>query len=208
MSEDIRDRLCRWGRSLFERGLTGGSSGNITVRTERRLSRDADELLPRLSRAGRALGARRRGPAHGRPEADQGSAAAHGLLRGAAPGRRRRPPPLDLCDAALVPRRYRSGRCRAGGDALCRDAGRARAAAPLRRSGRPCHRAADPREGRDRCGGPAWQPRACRLGGEPGGGSRSPRRSWKRRPSSPSSGAAFRCGCSTRSMSHGSRRIA
>lgn len=33
MSGDIRERLCRWGRSLFERGLTGGSSGNITVRT-------------------------------------------------------------------------------------------------------------------------------------------------------------------------------
>ena len=34
MTDDIRERLCRWGRSLFERGLTGGSSGNITVRTE------------------------------------------------------------------------------------------------------------------------------------------------------------------------------
>lgn len=34
MSGDLRERLCRWGRSLFERGLTGGSSGNITVRTD------------------------------------------------------------------------------------------------------------------------------------------------------------------------------
>ncbi len=34
MSADLRERLCRWGRSLFERGLTGGSSGNITVRSE------------------------------------------------------------------------------------------------------------------------------------------------------------------------------
>ena len=34
MTADLRERLCRWGRSLFERGLTGGSSGNITVRTE------------------------------------------------------------------------------------------------------------------------------------------------------------------------------
>ena len=33
-SDDLRERLCRWGRSLFERGLTGGSSGNITVRTD------------------------------------------------------------------------------------------------------------------------------------------------------------------------------
>jgi ribulose-5-phosphate 4-epimerase/fuculose-1-phosphate aldolase len=34
MSAELRERLCRWGRSLFERGLTGGSSGNITVRTD------------------------------------------------------------------------------------------------------------------------------------------------------------------------------
>jgi ribulose-5-phosphate 4-epimerase/fuculose-1-phosphate aldolase len=34
VSADLRERLCRWGKSLFERGLTGGSSGNITVRTE------------------------------------------------------------------------------------------------------------------------------------------------------------------------------
>jgi ribulose-5-phosphate 4-epimerase/fuculose-1-phosphate aldolase len=31
---DLRERLCRWARSLFDRGLTGGSSGNISVRTE------------------------------------------------------------------------------------------------------------------------------------------------------------------------------
>lgn len=34
MTGNLRERLCRWGRSMFERGLTGGSSGNITVRTE------------------------------------------------------------------------------------------------------------------------------------------------------------------------------
>ena len=34
MNADLRERLCHWGRSLFERGLTGGSSGNITVRTD------------------------------------------------------------------------------------------------------------------------------------------------------------------------------
>jgi 3-dehydro-4-phosphotetronate decarboxylase len=33
VSAELRERLCRWGKSLFERGLTGGSSGNITVRT-------------------------------------------------------------------------------------------------------------------------------------------------------------------------------
>ncbi|MGH6924618.1 MAG: aldolase [Propylenella sp.] len=28
----VRDEIVRWGRSLFERGLTSGSSGNISVR--------------------------------------------------------------------------------------------------------------------------------------------------------------------------------
>ncbi len=31
---DIRDQICRHGRSLFERGLTPGSSGNISVRLD------------------------------------------------------------------------------------------------------------------------------------------------------------------------------
>ncbi len=31
---DHRDAICRFGRSLFERGLTPGSSGNITVRLD------------------------------------------------------------------------------------------------------------------------------------------------------------------------------
>lgn len=30
----LRDRICRIGRSIFERGLTSGSSGNISARTE------------------------------------------------------------------------------------------------------------------------------------------------------------------------------
>ncbi|TDH59260.1 aldolase [Dankookia rubra] len=30
----LREAICRFGRSLFERGLTPGSSGNISVRTE------------------------------------------------------------------------------------------------------------------------------------------------------------------------------
>jgi 3-dehydro-4-phosphotetronate decarboxylase len=35
MSETrLREEICRFGRSLFERGLTPGSSGNISVRTE------------------------------------------------------------------------------------------------------------------------------------------------------------------------------
>src|ERR1700712_3209227 len=35
MSETrLREEICRFGRSLFERGLTPGSSGNISVCTE------------------------------------------------------------------------------------------------------------------------------------------------------------------------------
>ncbi|WP_413992632.1 aldolase [Labrys okinawensis] len=35
MSEQaLRDAIVRWGRSLFERGLTAGSSGNLSARTE------------------------------------------------------------------------------------------------------------------------------------------------------------------------------
>ena len=30
----IRDEICRVGSSLFDRGLTAGSSGNISVRLE------------------------------------------------------------------------------------------------------------------------------------------------------------------------------
>jgi ribulose-5-phosphate 4-epimerase/fuculose-1-phosphate aldolase len=32
--EDLRERLCRLARSLFERGFSVGSAGNISVRTE------------------------------------------------------------------------------------------------------------------------------------------------------------------------------
>ena len=30
----LREEICRFGRSLFERGLTPGSSGNISVRLD------------------------------------------------------------------------------------------------------------------------------------------------------------------------------
>jgi len=33
MSEDeLREGLVRWGKSMFDRGLTAGSSGNMSVR--------------------------------------------------------------------------------------------------------------------------------------------------------------------------------
>ena len=77
----LRDAIVRWGKSLFERGLTAGSSGNISARTRRRLHRHADQFLPRLSRCRAALQARRGRPACLRRRADQGTAAAFRLLR-------------------------------------------------------------------------------------------------------------------------------
>jgi ribulose-5-phosphate 4-epimerase/fuculose-1-phosphate aldolase len=31
---ELRERMCMWGKSLFDRGLTSGSSGNISVRLD------------------------------------------------------------------------------------------------------------------------------------------------------------------------------
>src|SRR6476469_4544136 len=31
---ELREMICRFGRSLFERGLTAGSSGNLSVRLD------------------------------------------------------------------------------------------------------------------------------------------------------------------------------
>lgn len=32
--QDLRDAICRWGESMFNRGLTAGSSGNLSARLE------------------------------------------------------------------------------------------------------------------------------------------------------------------------------
>ncbi len=82
MSESgVREEICRLGRSLFERGLTPGSSGNISVRCEdggwlvTPTNASLGSLDPaRLSR----LDARRQ--ACLRRRADQGSAAAYRTL--------------------------------------------------------------------------------------------------------------------------------
>lgn len=61
---DARDAIVRWGRSLFERGLTSGSSGNISVRladsiiatpTNACLGFLAPDRLSRVSLAGEHL---------------------------------------------------------------------------------------------------------------------------------------------------------
>ena len=43
---ELREMICRFGRSLFERGLTAGSSGNISVRlSDGGWLADTDQLL-------------------------------------------------------------------------------------------------------------------------------------------------------------------
>ena len=50
----LRDEICRLAGSMFARGLTAGSSGNLSAPAAGgRLPDDADELLPRLPRPGR-----------------------------------------------------------------------------------------------------------------------------------------------------------
>jgi len=41
----VREEICRLGRSLFERGLTPGSSGNISVKLHDGAAGDADQRL-------------------------------------------------------------------------------------------------------------------------------------------------------------------
>ncbi|MEI9892179.1 MAG: class II aldolase/adducin family protein [Caulobacteraceae bacterium] len=103
----MREDICRFARSLFERGLTPGSSGNISVRLD-----DGgwlvtpDQRLPRLPRPGAAVAARRGGAGGLGRQADQGDSAARGALRQPVHGAGDRAP-------ALHPRR---GRDHAAGD--------------------------------------------------------------------------------------------
>ena len=77
----VREEICRLGRSLFERGLTPGSSGNISVRLD-----DGGWLVTPTNASlgfagpGAAVAARCRRPARLRRCPDQGSAAAYGAV--------------------------------------------------------------------------------------------------------------------------------
>src|SRR5690242_18747524 len=62
---DLREAICRIGASIFERGLTAGSSGNISVRlpdgwlmtpTNASLGRLDPARLSRLDAAGKLIG--------------------------------------------------------------------------------------------------------------------------------------------------------
>ena len=151
---------------MFARGLTAGSSGNISARLP-----DGFLITPTNSCLGfldparlSKLDARRARIVSG-DRADQGDAAAHRLLRGAAAGGRRRAPALDLCDGAVVPRRHRSGRRHPADHALCGHARRPGAALPLHPARRGRGRAADRGQaaGRRRCCSPTTA-RWCRRG--------------------------------------------
>ena len=116
MSETgIREEICRLGRSLFERGLTPGSSGNISVKLD-----DGGWLVTptnaslgfldpaRLSRLGPD------GTAGVRRCADQGSAAAHRAVPDAQRRARRGASAFDPFGGAVDAARDRSRapRCR------------------------------------------------------------------------------------------------
>ncbi len=91
----LREALCRLGQSLYGRGLTHGSTGNLSVRTVdgylmTPTGSNLGSLDPaRLSQLDRAGQPRRRRPA------DEGSAAAPRDVRDAQPQRGGRPPALD-----------------------------------------------------------------------------------------------------------------
>ena len=141
MSETrIREEICRLGRSLFERGLTPGSSGNISVKLD-----DGGWLVTPtnaslgFARPGADVAARRGWTAGIRRRPDQGSAAAHRALpdprRGARGGASAFDPLGGIVDAA----RDRPPRRAAADDALLSDEmrpDRARALLSARRSGR------------------------------------------------------------------------
>ena len=60
----LRERSAAIGASLYARGLTFGSTGNIShAARRRRLSDDADQRLARRARSGEAVAARRGRPA-------------------------------------------------------------------------------------------------------------------------------------------------
>ena len=122
----LRCRLVQWGGLLFARGLTGGSSGNLSVRTDNgflvtptnsclglldpdRLSGlDADWVHRSGDKPTKEL-ALHRAFYEGWPEVPS---------RGA--------PPLHLCDGCLVPDGYGPGRRYSAHHSLYRDGGLAR----------------------------------------------------------------------------------
>ena len=102
-----REAICALGASIFNRGLTAGSSGNISVRVDGRLADDADQRLARPARPGAAVEARRRRQARRRRPADQGELPAPRHVRGARRDRRGRASAFDAFGRGLVPRRDR-----------------------------------------------------------------------------------------------------
>ena len=53
-----REAICAIGASIFARGLTAGSSGNLSLRVDGRLADDPDQRLARPARPGAAVQAR------------------------------------------------------------------------------------------------------------------------------------------------------
>ena len=56
MSETkLREDICRFGRSLFERGLTPGSSGNISVKLDDGGKHILEQISKRATKAGKLV---------------------------------------------------------------------------------------------------------------------------------------------------------
>ena len=166
----LREEICRLGRSLFERGLTPGSSGNISVRTRRRrLAGDADQCLARLARSGAAVAARRRRQARLRRCADQGSAAAHRAVPD--PQRRARggASAFDPFGGAVDAAGDRSARRTAADDGLLSDEVRRHRAGAVLSAGRSRGGRCDQGPRRKICIGAARQSRPGGIGRYAGG---------------------------------------
>ena len=105
--EALRDEICLWGRSMFERGLTPGSSGNLSARTaDGYLVTPTGSCLGFLDPARLAKLDRAGNHVFG-GSADQGGASASRLLRRTPGGGRRGSPAFGLCNRAFLSRRRR-----------------------------------------------------------------------------------------------------
>jgi hypothetical protein len=161
--ESLRQGIVRWGRSLFERGLTGGSSGNISVKhdelylmtpTNSCLGFLDPERLAKLSLSGELVS--------GDPPTKEPPASPR-ILRDACVGACSCSLAFNVRDRFVLSRRYRSRRCPAADHTLRGHSGRTC-------SGRSVHptgltRRCDPhsRQGSQSRGNTSGQPRSrCR----------------------------------------------
>ena len=192
---NLREEICRLGESLFSRGLTFGSAGNISVRLEDGwLMTPTNFSLGRLDPARLAkldgngnLGLRR--------AADQGEFPASRHVQGTSPSWRGRAPALHILGRRVRPCRHRRYKCPAPDHRLLRHARRPLAAGLLLPAGRS-------RSGRRRGAARRKAPCGSACKSRPGGCRQhasmrrpTPSKNWKKRRSSFCFCAGPRSGC-------------